>query len=319
MNVTNSRSAIFLDEMGVGVQWQLRQRPAAPDAGEVLAEAPALSTTPVSAPAPAPAPAPPPAPVHATAPAPVAPPIPSHVAADSTTPQAEAASRSDADLNVDADADVDVDADTDTAWFDDVPAPAPAAPISDAEIASLDWPSLRRAISQCTRCTLCESRRHPLAGRGSPSARTIALVAAPSLQDEQERQVVAGDAGQLLANMLKAIDLDVEADVYVTPLVKCRPANEQGLDRAPTGEELLVCRPYLERELALTGATLALTFGQHAARGLMLGAAARGAVLSYGAAGLPVVATYHPQDLLQRRADKARAWADLCLARSVRD
>lgn len=280
MNVTNSRSVIFLDEMGVGVQWQLRQRPAAPESDEVQAEMPE-------------------APMVAAAP------LQEAVASDSAALQNEDATGSDSD--------------TDTAWFDDVPAPPPAAPISDAEIAVLDWPALRKAISQCTRCTLCENRRPPLAGRGSPSARTIALVAAPSHQDEQERQVVAGDAGQLLANMLKAIDLDIEADVYVTPLVKCRPTNEQGQDRAPTGEELLACRPYLERELVLTGATLALTFGQHAARGLMLGAAGRGSVLSYGAAALPVVATYHPQDLLLRPEDKAKAWADLCLARSVRD
>jgi len=304
MNVTNSRSAIFLDEMGVGVQWQLRQRPVAPESDEVQAEVPEASMV-----ASEPRHEAVVAEVQSATPAPLAQPSPAHVAIDSAALQHEN----------DTGSDPDTDAETDTAWFDDVPAPAPAAPISDAEIASLDWPALRKAISQCTRCTLCESRRHPLAGRGSPAARTIALVAAASHQDEQERQVVAGDAGQLLANMFKAIDLDIEADVYLTPLVKCRPANEQGQDRAPTGEELLACRPYLERELALTGATLALTFGQHAARGLMLGAAARGAVLSYGAAALPVVATYHPQDLLQRPEDKAKAWADLCLARSVRD
>ena len=30
--------------------------------------------------------------------------------------------------------------------------------------------------------------------------------------------------------------------------------------------------------------------------------------------GVPVVATYHPAYLLRNPADKARAWADLCLA-----
>jgi len=30
--------------------------------------------------------------------------------------------------------------------------------------------------------------------------------------------------------------------------------------------------------------------------------------------GLPVVVTYHPAYLLRNPADKARAWADLCLA-----
>ena len=221
----------------------------------------------------------------------------------------------------------------DMSWFDDVPAPmvaptlkgaqpaaaAAGAPLSDEAIATLDWAALDSAIKHCTRCTLCHSRQQPVAGRGSHHASTIALVASASAQDEMEGELVAGDAGQLLGNMLGAIELDMADQVYLTTLVKCRPVNEQGQERAPNAQELQACRPYLERELALTCATLVITFGQHAARGLMLGAAARGAVMSYGAGGLPVVATYHPNDLLQRPQDKAKAWADLCLARSVRD
>jgi DNA polymerase len=33
-----------------------------------------------------------------------------------------------------------------------------------------------------------------------------------------------------------------------------------------------------------------------------------------GATGVQVVATYHPAYLLRNRGDKAKAWADLCLA-----
>ena len=119
--------------------------------------------------------------------------------------------------------------------------------------------------------------------------------------------------------MLKAISLKPDADVYVTHLVKCRPSGPDGADRAPTVEELTACRPFLERELALTGATMAMTFGQYAAKGLMMGPAARGKVMRYGAAELPVVATYHPDDLLRKPEDKAKAWADLCLAKAARD
>src|SRR5471032_1317690 len=89
---------------------------------------------------------------------------------------------------------------------------------------------------------------------------------------------------------------------------RCRP-------RA-TPDEAAACRPYLERELALTGAAMLVTLGQAAAKGL-LGAAARGKVLRRGE--LPVVATYHPDDLLRRPEDKAKAWGDLCLARAARD
>ena len=175
----------------------------------------------------------------------------------------------------------------------------------------MDWPALQAAVSSCTRCTLCETRRAAVNGRGAANATWIAIAAAPSEADELDVRAVTGEAGELLNNMLKAIELKPDTDVYITNVVKCRPP-----DRNPTGEEVVACRPYLERELALTGATMAMTFGQFAARGLMMGAAARGKVMRYGANNLPVVATYHPDDLLRNPQDKAKAWADLCLAKA---
>ena len=211
------------------------------------------------------------------------------------------------------------DMDDSTAWFDEAPVPARAAPVSDEAIAAMDWAQLRTAVATCTRCQLCTTRRNAVNGRGATDASWIALAAGPSRLDEKDNQPVAGEAGQLLDNMLKAIALKPDADVYVTNLVKCRPAAEDGTDRPPTIDELTACRPYLHRELQLTGASMAMTFGQHAAKGLMMGPAARGKVMRYGAAELPVVATYHPDDLLRRPEDKAKAWGDLCLAKAARD
>ena len=194
-----------------------------------------------------------------------------------------------------------------------------AAPVSDEAIAAMDWPALKTAVSTCTRCTLCETRRNAVNGRGAADASWIAIAAAPSRLDEKDNQPITAEAGQLLDNMLKAISLKPESDVYVTHLVKCRPANPDGSDRAPGIDELTACRPFFDRELALTGATMAMTFGQFAAKGLMMGPAARGKVMRYGAAELPVVATYHPDDLLRKPEDKAKAWGDLCLAKAARD
>src|SRR5690606_33839003 len=94
-----------------------------------------------------------------------------------------------------------------------------------------------------------------------------------------------------------------------------------GGDRAPTAEEAAACRPFVERELALTGAGVVLTLGQIAANGL-LGkalqeplAGTRGRTHALGA--VPLVATLHPGELLRRGGDKALAWADLCRARSL--
>jgi len=368
MSQSSARSALFLQEMGVGVQWKLRNAPESDGFAEAVqaladgdvveapapivmapqpvvsepgvfqpnvsqterlpvapvAERPAPPASPAAAPTDddstawfddAPAPAPAAAPASRPAPPRPAPAPVSRTASEAPAPE------------------------EDTAWFDDAPMPPPTAaaaqrpaaepahadparahrpvaepalpagPVSDEAIAQMDWPALRAAVSSCTRCTLCETRIAAVNGRGAENATWIAFAAAPSSADEQDVQAVTGEAGQLLHNMLKAIELTPESDVYVTNVVKCRPP-----ERNPSGEEVVACRPYLDRELALTGATMAMTFGQFAAKGLMMGPAARGQVMRYKQ--LQVVATYHPDDLLRKPEDKAKAWADLCLAKA---
>ena len=282
----SARSEIFLDEMGVGAQWKLRNQP--------VAIAPETETDPV--PVPVVAPAQPSAPRHE--------PRPADEAIAAAPPAAPAAAAADDDS---------------TAWFDEAPAPPLAEPFTDEAIAAMDWPALKSAIASCSRCNGCDPRRKVVPGRGPEQADWVAIAAAPTRLDEKESRLIAGEAGQLLDNMLKAISLKPESDVYVTALVKFRPADDEGNDRNPTVDELTACRPFFDRELALTGATMAMTFGQFAAKGLMMGPAARGKVMRYGAAGLPVVATYHPDDLLRKPEDKAKAWGDLCLAKAARD
>jgi DNA polymerase len=212
-----------------------------------------------------------------------------------------------------------LDAAEDTSWFDAVPAaPVQRTPVrtaaTDEEIAAMDWPALQAAVRRCTRCELCATRRAAVPGQGDERARWLVLATAPTAADEEAEQPLSGQPGQLLASMLNAVGLSTAQGAYVTTLVKCRPVGDDGTDRIPSAGELAACRPYLERELALTGAGLGLTLGGVTAKGL-LGVAARGKVLRHGE--LPVVATFHPADLLKKPEDKARAWADLCLARSA--
>lgn len=206
-------------------------------------------------------------------------------------------------------------ADADAAAWDDA-----ALPQAEPEIAQMDWAALRLAIAKCERCG-CGAGRKPVYGAGPRQARWLVAAGTPAAQDEQAGQPLAGDAGKLLDNMLHAVGLSRERDVYVTPLVKCRPQSANGGERAPTQDEVAACRPFLERELALSGAGAVLTLGQIAANGLLERplqeplASARGAV--HQLAGVPLVATLHPGELLRRGADKALAWADLCRARAA--
>ena len=43
----------------------------------------------------------------------------------------------------------------------------------------------------------------------------------------------------------------------------------------------------------------------------------RGRVHRYGAAGLPLIVTYHPAYLLRSPGQKRKSWDDLCLARAT--
>lgn len=215
----------------------------------------------------------------------------------------------------------------DSAWGEEPPAP----PATDEEIAVMDWSALKVAIANCTRCGLCKGGRKPVYGNGAQQATWVVAAGASTAADEKERVPVAGEPGRLLANMLAAVELSRESNVYVTNLIKCRPTSANGADRAPTAEEAQACKPYLAREVALSGARVVLTLGQIAANALQDNglkdnplaeplASSRGAAIDLQGVnldGVKLVATLHPGELLRRGADKALAWADLCLAKTL--
>ena len=300
-----SRSAVFLDEMGVGPLWRLRQGGAAEaaeaaDVAEIVEAAAAQVAAVVEAAAP-------PVPaaevvvevkaVDVAAPVDVAPaPAPAPAPA---TPAAPAAS-------------------DDTAWFDDAPPPPPARQLSDADIAALDWEGLAAAVAKCARCDLCKTRKGVVMGRGDRQGDWLMLASSPSRAEEREGRALPGEQGKLLDNMLKAIEVDAASDVYITHLLKCRPLDEAGQERLPTEAESAACRPYFDRELALLQPRTIVTLGSMAAAGINPGEKpVRGKVRQLGSASL--IATFHPEMLLQDETGKAkaRAWADLCLAKST--
>jgi DNA polymerase len=213
-------------------------------------------------------------------------------------------------------------ADHDSAW-DDAALPSDATP---EQIATMDWDQLTIAIAACRRCSACREGRAPVPGTGARKARWVVAAGATTAADEKARMPLAGDPGKLLDNMLAAVGMGRERDVYVTNLIKCRPTTPNGGERAPTPQEAAACRPYLEREVALTGAETVLTLGQIAANTLLgrplpeplAGARGAGHTLETGGRAVHLVATLHPGELLRRGADKALAWADLCRARNAR-
>ena len=193
-----------------------------------------------------------------------------------------------------------------------------------SQIAAMDWDALARTAADCQACGLCTGRSHSmLSVQAGRRARWMVVGDPPDEAEDAAGQPFTGEAGRLLANMLKAVGATRGAEApgveaaYVTAVSKCRPP--QG--RVPQTAELAQCAAYLQREIALVQPSVIVAMGRFANQVLLqehphdaalpLGRQ-RGKVYYYQ--GVPVVVTYTPQALIRQSADKAKAWADLCLA-----
>ncbi len=208
----------------------------------------------------------------------------------------------------------------------ELPVVQPAARPSLDGIAP-DWAGLEAQVAACTACGLCEGRRQTVFGVGDRQARVMVIGEAPGEHEDRQGEPFVGKAGQLLDRMLAAVGhRRGEGDlprVYIANTLKCRPPG----NRNPTPDELARCMPYLLRQIELVRPRLILALGAFAVRAVLRQEAPigrlRGSVHTAPwpgepgpgvPAGLPVVGSYHPSYLLRQPTEKAKAWADLCLA-----
>jgi DNA polymerase len=146
----------------------------------------------------------------------------------------------------------------------------------------------------------------------SPQGGWLVVADMPPEADGRHGEPFSGDAGRLLDNMLRALKLhDGKTPVHLMRTHRGVGAGQPGSPR-PMAEAF-------EEHAAALAPSLVLAMGPLAAQSLMqsgdpLGKLRGRAVPLASVGGVPVVATYHPAYLLRNPADKARAWADLCLA-----
>jgi DNA polymerase len=204
-------------------------------------------------------------------------------------------------------------------------------PAPGADVSSLGWETLESAIRACRQCDLCQRRQQAVPGMGDRAPEWLIVGEAPGEEEDRQGLPFVGRAGQLLDRMLAAMDLSREQNVYIANVIKCRPPH----NRNPDPAEIAQCTPYLLRQVQLLQPKVILAMGRFAAHTLLaqggrfdagalqqmpLGKL-RGQVHEVTLAGLtlPVVVTYHPAYLLRSPAEKAKAWADLCLAMDTMD
>jgi uracil-DNA glycosylase family 4 len=212
----------------------------------------------------------------------------------------------------------------------DLPATADEAIVGDdveparsraQRIGTLDWATMQQEVAACRACKLCETRTQTVFGVGVERPEWLIVGEAPGADEDAQGEPFVGQAGKLLDAMLAAVGFSRERDVFIANVLKCRPPR----NRDPLPDEVSSCRPFLERQIALLAPRMILVVGKIASHALLNTDASMGSLrgrqhrLSIAGRDIPVVATYHPAYLLRSLSEKAKAWEDLCFARSIHE
>lgn len=104
--------------------------------------------------------------------------------------------------------------------------------------------NIRDEVLACKKCPLFKTRKFPMIGQGSHTAKIVFIGEAPGYHEDQTGRPFQGAAGKIFDELLYSIELKRE-DVYICNILKCRPPK----NRNPLPDEIKACTPYLIRQL----------------------------------------------------------------------
>lgn len=174
----------------------------------------------------------------------------------------------------------------------------------------------------CQRCTLAAGRTHAVVQRGNPEADLVIIGEAPGQHEDEQGLPFVGKSGQLLDKILASVRLDVEKDVYICNIVKCRPPN----NRTPVAGEIEACKPYLLEQIRLVDPKIILFTGATSLKGIT--GEKRGITKIRGQwfewEGRLAMAIFHPAYLLrnpskEKDSPKWLMWQDIQAVRAKID
>jgi uracil-DNA glycosylase len=156
--------------------------------------------------------------------------------------------------------------------------------------------AVRAEALGCTKCRLAAGRTQVVWADGNLDADLLFIGEAPGFHEDKQGLPFVGAAGQLLDKLLAEIGLDRGLAAIVN-VIKCRPPG----NRDPWPDEIEMCRPYLEAQIAHMRPAVIVTLGNFATRFVLeqpIGISrARGR--RYERRGATVIPTFHPAAALR--------------------
>lgn len=172
----------------------------------------------------------------------------------------------------------------------------------------LDWNELEKSCQNCTRCSLCETRKNVVFGVGLKTADIMFIGEGPGEQEDLQGEPFVGPAGKLLDDMMAIIDLNRQ-NSYIANIVKCRPPR----NRDPLDAEQDACIAYLQNQVLLIQPKIIVCLGRIAAKRLIDPdyriTRQHGTWLQKD--GIWMTAVYHPSALLRDVSKRPETFDDL--------
>ena len=194
----------------------------------------------------------------------------------------------------------------------DAPAPPGASAVIARKAETLD--DLRAAMAAFDGCALKRGARNLVFSDGLAGAHVMIVGEAPGRDEDIQGKPFVGRSGQLLDRMFAAIGMARTADdpataIYITNTLPWRPPQ----NRDPSGDEIAMMLPFLQRHIQLAAPRVLVTMGNSATKTLL--DTTTGITRLRGqwaqALGIPVLPMFHPAALLRDPLKKRQAWADL--------
>ncbi len=176
------------------------------------------------------------------------------------------------------------------------------------------YQELKKIVTEFNDLDICKTANNCVFGDGNINADIMLIGEAPGAHEDEQGIPFCGESGKLLTKIFKFINLD-RSNYYVTNSVFWRPPG----NRRPTPEEIKICRPFLEKHIALIDPKLII----------LVGGTALSAVLDlvtpmtkarqqlypyknqYLSKEIDVCAIFHPSYLLRQGSQKKLMWNDL--------
>jgi len=183
---------------------------------------------------------------------------------------------------------------------------------------------LQKAIEDFKGISITKTATNTVFCDGQPDAEIMLIGEAPGAEEDAKGIPFCGASGKLLDNMISHIGLLREKNFYITNTLFWRPPG----NRRPTPEELAICKPFVEKHIALIKPKLIILVGGTAVTSVLDSKQTitkiRGQFFDYTNQflddSIKTTAIFHPSYLLRSPGQKKNAWYDcLTIRKHIRD